>query len=75
MNFIAAHLASNDQVSGEDLTDACKAAGIKPHDDRAFGAVYRRLLRDKRIEKCATTIRKKGHGSVGCSVYRLVVSN
>ena len=59
-------------ASGDEITEACKAAGIRPHsDDRAFGAVYMQLSREKRIEKCGETIRNKGHGTAGGNLWRL----
>ena len=69
--FITNYLKEHGETSGEDLTDACKAAGIAPHDDRAFGPVYFRLARTNVIEKCGTCIRKRGHGTSGGSIWRL----
>lgn len=68
--FVIRHL-SRGPAPGEDITDACKAAGIKPHDDRAFGAVYLRLQRAGKIEKCGTVARRRGHGTSGGSIWRL----
>jgi hypothetical protein len=69
--FILRYLANNGATSGEDLTDACKAAGIRPHDDRAFGPVYFRLSRTHQIEKAGTCIRKRGHGTNGGTIWKL----
>lgn len=68
--FVVRHLAGG-PAAGEDITDACKAAGIKPHDDRAFGAVYLRLQRAGKIEKCGSVARRRGHGTSGGSIWRL----
>lgn len=70
--FVLEYLQTG-QASGEDIMEACKRAGIRPHnDDRAFGAVYLQLSREGRIEKCGETIRKKGHGTAGGNLWRLV---
>ena len=72
--FILAHLAANGATSGEALTDACKAAGIRPPqgmDDRAFGPVYQRLAHSQRIRQCGTATRLKGHGTAGARVWDL----
>lgn len=57
--------------SGEALSMACRAAGVTPHDDRAFGPVYLRLVRAGTIEKCGTVARRRGHGTAGGNVWRL----
>lgn len=65
--FMWATLAAG-PTSGEDLTDAAKAAGFRPPDDRAFGAVFRMLVASgaRVTGLCA---RRKGHGSAGGKVY------
>lgn len=60
------------QVSSEELTDAIKACGLKPHDDRAFGAVYQGLARAERIRVVDSCSRRKGHGTSGGRVWALV---
>ena len=57
------------QASSEDATDACVAAGIVPHDTKAFGPVYQRLIRDKVIRFNGYCARRKGHGTRGGSLY------
>lgn len=69
--FVLAHLEQHGPTSGERLTLACKAAGIEPHDDRAFGAVYMGLVRQGRIAKAGTVRRERGHGTAGGNVWRL----
>lgn len=59
-------------LPAECLTNACKAAGIVPRDDRAFGPVYMRLARAGRIEKAGACSRTKGHGTAGGNLWRLV---
>lgn len=70
--FTLAYLRERGDASGEAITDACKAAGIFPHDDRAFGPVYAGLVRDGLIEKVGQATRKKGHGTAGGNVWRAV---
>lgn len=69
--FVLRYLAQHGQTSGEDLTAACRLAGIVPHDDRAFGPVYRRLSILGKIEKCGLVPRKRGHLTSGGNVWRL----
>lgn len=69
--FVLDYLATHGPTAGEEITDACKAAGIIPHDDRAFGPVYMALQRLGKIEKAGTAIRLKGHCSDGGKIWRL----
>lgn len=68
---ILAYLKAHGRSSGELLTDSCKLAGIKSSDDRHFGAVFQRLLRDGAIQWVAPCKRIKGHASRGGSLYEL----
>lgn len=67
--FIVRFLAQQGPTSGELLTNACKAAGIVPHDDRAFGPVYMRLARRGVIVKVGVSVRVKGHLTAGANVW------
>lgn len=69
--FVVAYLTANGATSGEEISLACKAAGIKPHDDRAFGPVYFALCREGKIEKCGQVRRTRGHGTAGGNVWRV----
>ena len=69
--FLLEYLAAHGPASGEVLTDACKAAGIAPHDDRAFGGCFMSLARAGKIVKIGTAIRTKGHGTNGAVVWSL----
>lgn len=69
--FVIQYLKDHGVSSGEDITNACRASGIAPHDDRAFGPVYMRLSRAKRIEKAGFCARKKGHGCAGATLWVL----
>ena len=70
--FVLDYLAEHGPTSGERLTDACKAAGLVPHDDRAFGPVYHALARERKIERIGWALRAKGHGTGGGSIWGLV---
>jgi hypothetical protein len=69
--FVLAYLDHHGPTAGEVLTLACKAAGIVPHDDRAFGPVYLALSRRKQIEACGFVRRERGHGTAGGNIWKL----
>lgn len=69
--FVCAYLRHHSAAAGEDITDACRAAGICPPDDRAFGAVYQGLVRAGLIAKCGSAPRRKGHATSGGNVWRM----
>ncbi len=69
--FVLRYLAEQGSASGEDITDACKAAGIQPAEDRAFGSVYSTLSRRKLIVCVGFCARAKGHGTAGGRVWGL----
>lgn len=69
--FVVAYLGQHGPTSGEALTLAAKAAGIVPHDDRAFGAVYLRLSKSRQIVRVGFTARERGHGTQGGSIWDL----
>ena len=64
-------LAGGESIPAEQLTDACKSRGIVPHDDRAFGPVYLRLVKAGLIESCGLCARRKGHHTAGGRIWRL----
>ena len=43
---VARSLGPDGRVRGEDLVNGAKVAGIRPHDDRAFGAVFQKAVRE-----------------------------
>lgn len=61
-------------LPGETLTDIAKLRGFVPADDRAFGSVFKRLLRDG-AQVVGTCPRVKGHGSSGGKIYGLQSAN
>ena len=63
MAFALEWMTGKGIVSGEDITDACKAAGIVPHEDRAFGPVYLALARQGAIVRVGYLARRRGHGA------------
>lgn len=71
---ILQHLRDHERASGEELTLACKCAGILPHDDRAFGAVYALLLRRGLIERAGSVQRVRGHGCAGGNLFILTAA-
>jgi hypothetical protein len=70
--FIVAHISKHGPVSGESTTLAAVLAGIRPRDDRHFGSVYQKALRDKRIYVVGEVARLRGHGSAGGRLYAAV---
>lgn len=63
--FLIDYVAVHARFTGEDCTDAAVAAGICPHDQRAFGPVYMRAIRKGLIRRVGYEPRRKGHGSPG----------
>lgn len=66
---VAGNLSQGATVRGEDLVNGAKLAGIRPHDDRAFGAVFQKAIRERVIEPVGYAPRIKGHGTAGGRVY------
>lgn len=72
LTFIVAHISQHAPVSGESTTLAAVLAGIRPRDDRHFGAVFQKALREKRIYVVGEVQRLRGHGSAGGKLYAAV---
>lgn len=72
--FVVRYLQVHGPTSAEVLTRQCRASGIVPHDDRAFGPVYMRLARLNVIEKVGAVRRERGHGTSGGNIWRLCES-
>jgi hypothetical protein len=70
--FIVDYLRRHGPTSGELVTDAMTAAGIRPKDDRAFGGVYAGLVRGKKIRCTGYTSRRKGNGTGGARIWEAV---
>jgi len=69
--FVLDYLKAHGATSGEDITNACVASGIKPHDDRSFGVVFMVLSKRGDIFKVGTCQRVKGHGTSGGNIWDL----
>ena len=73
--FILHYLSQQKEhrAPGEDITDACKAEGIKPpKDDRSFGPIYMALAKKGRIVKDGNVKRRKGHACHGGIIWKLI---
>jgi hypothetical protein len=70
--FILGWLRTHGATPGEVLTNAAKENGFRPHDDRAFGAVYGALSRQNLIRCVGSCDRVKGHGTAGGRVWAVV---
>ena len=64
-DYVLKHLRENGPTNGEELTLACKTAGITLTNDKAFGAVFSKLSSDGQIVVSGTFRRTRGHGSPG----------
>lgn len=69
-NFIVDFLKEHGETSCETIVDAAKEAGHQPHIDKAFGPIFATLARAGRIVRTGFTVRRKGHGAVGASVWK-----
>ena len=68
--FIVSHVRAKGQVSGESITLAATASGIRPKKgDRAFGAIYAKALRKGYIRVHSYVPRLRGHGTSGGKLY------
>lgn len=63
--FIHSVLVRHGQQSGERLVNIAKEHGYRPHDDRAFGPVFKSLSRKGLIVSVGYVDRIKGNGTAG----------
>lgn len=70
--FIVGQLVRYGDMSGEMLVDAAIAHGHRPHDARAFGAVFAGLARKGLIRTAGYCLRTKGNATAGGRVWGLV---
>jgi hypothetical protein len=68
-NFIVEYLSKNPPTSCEVIVNACKKAGIIPHNDHAFGPVFLKLFKNGWITKAGMTKRFKGHAAPGANIW------
>jgi len=71
LTFIVAYVRQEGEVTGESATLAAVLAGIKPHDQRAFGPVYQEALKRNLLRVVGMAKRVRGHGSAGGKVYAI----
>lgn len=71
--FVLEYLRQYGATSGEVITDMAIAAGLAPHDARAFGPVFACLAhKNRRQIVCVGLVpRQKGHGTAGGRVWAL----
>ena len=67
--FVLGWLRRHGRLSGEIVVDAAREHGYRPHDDRAFGAVFQSLARRGEIRHVGYTERRKGHGTGGARIW------
>jgi len=70
LEFIVGYIRQQGEATGESATQAAVLAGISPPDQRAFGPVYARALKEGLIRVVGYVPRAKGHGSMGGKLYR-----
>lgn len=73
--FMLRHLRRRGPTSSEILVEVCRIAGYKPHDDRAFGPVFSRLVRQKRIHQVGECRRRRGNGASGGRIWSLSLAS
>ena len=66
VNFIRGQRGS---VPGESAVLAARQAGIRPHDDRSFGPIFKKALKDEAIQVVGFVPRVRGHGTAGGRLY------
>ena len=69
--FVLGYLARHGKASGEAIVDACKAVGLRPGEDRAFGSIFATLSRKGLIRCAGYCERQKGHGTAGGRLWEL----
>lgn len=68
--FIVKHVRERGAVSGESITMAATASGIRPKNgDRAFGGIYAKAIRKGYIRVHSYVPRVRGHGTSGGKLY------
>ena len=68
--FVLRKLRSQFEMTGEEPVNLAKEAGHIPYDDRAFGTVFKQLVKEKLIFCVGFTIRAKGHKTGGARRWR-----
>ena len=69
LEFIVGYIKQQGEATGESATLAAVLAGISPKDQRAFGPVYAKAIRQGLIRVIGYVPRVRGHGSMGGKLY------
>ena len=64
-------LREHGQLDAENIVVEVKERGLVPHDDRAFGAMFRALLNRQLCQRVGQTTRRRGRGTGGNWIYEL----
>jgi len=72
--FAVKFFREHGKASAEDCTEAMLAAGIRPHDLRSMGHVYKRLVKNNIVTVAGNCARRMGHGAAGGRLYEVVRS-
>ena len=68
--FLRGFVVAHEQFVAHDVCEASKKAGVQqPHDDRAWGSIFRAAERDGLIEKAGMGRNPKRHASV-CILWK-----
>jgi hypothetical protein len=70
--FAVKFFREHGKASAEDCTEAMLVAGIRPHDLRATGHVYKRLVKNNIVTVAGNCARRMGHGAAGGRLYEVV---
>lgn len=70
--FVLDWLQHNGPTRGEELTVKGREAGLRAHDERAWGAVFGSLSRRGLIRTVGYCDRARGHGTAGGRIWALV---
>lgn len=62
--FVLSWLQNNGPALAEDAVDAAMVAGYVPHDERAFGGIFRSLSARNLIRRVGYAQARKCHGSM-----------
>ena len=58
-------------LDAESIVLAIKERGLVPHDDRAFGNVFKMMLARQLCQRVGQTTRRRGRGTSGNWLYEL----
>jgi repressor of nif and glnA expression len=64
-------LKEHGRLDAENVVLEVKARGMVPHDDRAFGAMFKMLIHRQLCQRVGQTTRRRGRGTAGNWLYEL----